>query len=103
MSAVLAHTYHEAGTISSHIHISPDDAPKANEPAYIHTQLTDSTGEFNAEDCACSIKVFKGEEEILSFDYNDIVDVTFPEKGIYRIEFTGAPQNGAHFEEFKFT
>lgn len=102
MPVVLAHTYHEAGTISSHIHVSPDDSPKANEPAYIHTQLTDTTGEFNAENCECEIKVFKEEEEIFSFRYNDIVDITFPEKGVYRIEFTGSPKNGAEFEQFLF-
>lgn len=98
-----AHIYHEQGPIAAQIHISPDDSPIANEQSYIHIQLNDVSGNFSIEKCNCSVKVFKEDQEIFSLPFSEIVDVTFPEKGIYNIEIAGNPIHGSSFESFKFT
>ncbi len=96
-----AHILKTDGSISMNLHIEPDHSPIAGETAYMFLSFNDTDGKFLLENCVCVFKVYEGNEEIESKEFDlELVEYVFPEINIYKIVFEGTPKEGEDFQSF---
>ena len=96
-------------SIGINLHINPDDDPIAGQNATFFPDLRDKDNKFDINDCQCSVKITKNDElQFSKFLNNDqssnsnnlpVFNYTFPDKGVYSIEFTGKSYSG-NFQDF---
>jgi len=113
----IAHNVEMAGEIAGTWHISPDENPKAGEPASVWIALTRKGGEvLPLEQANCKLAVFpqphtEGDQPLLQPPLKAIVaekyqgipgaDLVFPKPGLYELELSCTPKTAGTFEPFE--
>ncbi|MCC7356734.1 MAG: hypothetical protein IT410_03965 [Candidatus Doudnabacteria bacterium] len=101
-----AHTLENVSSIGAVLHINPDDNPVVRQPATLVFSMSDQENLFNAKQCACTLSIKRGEDDLGSLDVSAIsldkleLVYTFPEVGLYTLTLNGIPKDGAIFEPF---
>lgn len=112
-----AHKIEISGDVAGTWHVEPNHNPKAGEPARVWVALTRQGGQIlPLSQCDCKLAIYpephtEGSSPLLepalklisAEQYQGIpgADVIFPEIGIYKLELSGTPVNGANFQSFK--
>lgn len=126
-SPAIAHNIKTSGDVAALFHIEPNHNPKAGEPSRAWFALTKQGGELiPLEQCDCKLAVYpdtdsdksggskKADEKkpaplsqpplkaISAEKYQGVpgAEVVFPQAGVYTLELSGRPRNGANFEPF---
>ena len=113
----IAHNVEMAGDVAGTWHISPDENPKAGEPASVWIALTRKGGEIlPLEQASCKLAVFpqphtEGDQPILQPQLKAIAaekyqgipgaDLVFPAPGLYEMELSCTPKTAGSFESFE--
>ncbi len=102
-----AHILRVDGNIGVLLHVDPNDAPVAGQPAKFFVGVQDSSGKFSIYTCDCTLTIEKDGKEIASFPINSNgfyqpIEYSFPASGIYKVTVAGKPTNGA-FQPFVTT
>lgn len=126
-SPAIAHNIKTSGDVAALFHIEPDHNPKAGEPSKAWFVLTKKGGEpISLDQCDCKLAIYpdtdsdqvgKSEEKkpnpiaqpplqsISAEKYQGIpgAEVVFPQAGVFTLELSGRPKNGANFEPFNLS
>jgi hypothetical protein len=113
----IAHNVEMAGDVAGTWHITPDENPKAGEPAQVWIALTRKGGEvLPLEQANCKLAVYpqpntEGDQPILQPQLKAIAvekykgipgaDVVFPSPGLYEMELNCAPKKAGDFAAFE--
>lgn len=103
---LFAHNLENVRSIGAVLHINPDDSPIVRQPATLVFSMSDQENLFNAKQCACTLSIKRGEDNLGSLEVNAIsldkleLVYTFPEVGPYTLTLNGIPKDGAIFEPF---
>jgi hypothetical protein len=117
--AATAHTIKTAEDVAVTFHIDPDHNPKAGEMATAWFAMTRRGGKsISLKDCHCRLGVYLDSSQAdltqtMSTSLKSIsikqhpdlpaADLTFPQAGIYRLEFSGTPKQQGDFKSFRMT
>ena len=113
MKRALAHGTLTDEGISAVMHIDPNDRPLIGHEAKFYFTFQDPAGQFQLQQCDCTITVLKNDVEIdkqpvqlsdsafASLGSTPLYTRTFTEEGTYELELTGTPKNGAVFQPFE--
>ena len=124
-SPAIAHNIKTSGDVAALFHIEPNHNPKAGEPSKAWFALTKKGGEsIPLEQCDCQLAIYpdtdkpggaeKADEKkpapisqpqlkaISAEKYQGVpgAEVVFPSSGVFTLELSGRPKNGANFEPF---
>ena len=124
-SPAVAHNIKTSGDVAALFHIEPSHNPKAGEPSRAWFALTKKGGELiPLEQCDCKLAVYpdtdksggseKADEKkpaplsqpplkaISAEKYRGVpgAEIVFPQAGVFTLELSGRPKNGADFEPF---
>ncbi len=126
-SPAIAHNIKTSGDVAALFHIEPNHNPKAGEPSQAWFALTKKGGELiPLEQCDCKLAVYpdtdsgktggseKADEKkpaaiaqpplkaISAEKYQGVpgAEIVFPQAGVFTLELSGRPKNGANFEPF---
>ncbi|MDY6938936.1 MAG: hypothetical protein SWY16_14845 [Cyanobacteriota bacterium] len=117
-SPALAHNVKTDADVGATFHIEPDHNPQAGDTARAWFALTRTGGELIPLDsCDCQLAVYDrtvSETEpvltpplvaISAEEFRDIpgADIVFPEAGVYDLEISGSPKDGAAFSPFSLS
>lgn len=103
----LAHTLENVRSIGAVLHVNSDDNPVVRQPATLVFSMSDQENLFNAKQCACTLNIKRGEENLGSLDVTAVsldkleLGYTFPEPGVYTLTLSGIPKDGAIFKPFE--
>ena len=116
---VLAHTTKVSGDVAALFHINPNHNPKAGRPSLAWFALTRRGGkQIPFEQCNCQLAVYpephqEGSQPLMrpklhpvsADQYQGIpgADIVFPRAGLYELELSGTPKNGASFKPFELS
>ncbi len=114
-----AHKVETTADVGGTLHIEPNDNPRAGESSQTWFALTRKGGKvIPLVQCNCQLAVYAephtpGEPALLEPALKPVnaeiyqgipgADITFPKPGIYQLQLTGKPTNGANFKPFAFT
>lgn len=113
MKTVFAHGTHTDEGISAEMHIDPNDLPAVGQEAKFFFTFIDASGQFQLQQCDCTITLTKDGNEIDSQPAQvadssfaalgsfPLYTKTFTEPGTYNLEFNGTPKNGSVFQPFE--
>ncbi len=112
-----AHKIEVSGDVAGTWHVEPNHNPKAGEPARVWVALTRQGGQIlPLNQCDCKLAIYpephtQGSSPLLepalkaisAEQYQGIpgAEVIFPKIGIYKLELSGTPVNGANFQPFQ--
>jgi hypothetical protein len=113
----IAHNVEVDGTVAVTMHLEPNHAPRAGEPAQIWFALARKGGELIPLDqCQCELQIYaasgpKRGQRLLSPDlralrvesYRDVpsAQIRFPAPGEYTVQLVGKPKTGKAFGLFR--
>lgn len=106
---VFAHFLASNGSISTILHLNPDDDPYTLQSTTFFLQFQDSKSQFNAYNCACQAEIDEGSTMLATVPLTatgaDAMNgvYTFPQKDVYVMKVMGSPTNGASFQPFTIT
>ncbi len=102
-----AHVLQTDGSIGAVLHMNPEDDPVVGENTEIMFELKDTNNKFNPAMCNCTISVSDASKvlyqtAIFTADKNteQMINVIFPQKGIYKITIKGIPHANS-FQPFQ--
>jgi hypothetical protein len=106
-----AHFLAVDSSVSAYLHIDPDDDPIAGQPTKLYfLTITDSNKKMDLKNCDCQVTIKQDDKTLFSAplvkstNKNSLdagsVGYTFPEQGVYTIQFTGKPMNGTKLHSF---
>jgi hypothetical protein len=109
-----AHMWLTDGNIAVVMHVNPNDAPLAGQPAELLFGITDETGNFIPSTCKCEVAISgNGGREVLNAPlnpwtggpsiFNYQLPFTFPDPAVYQIVVTGSPGASSTFQNFQVT
>lgn len=108
-SVVQAHQVKSDNNVSVILHIEPGDSPIVGQEAKIFFEVKTPENNFAIEDCSCHVSIRLAQATIADQEATEQADegsehvfslpAVFPERGIYRIEITGASRNNL-FSDF---
>ena len=113
-----AHKVRISADVGGTLHLEPNDNPRSGEPTQAWFALTHKGGKaIPLKQCNCQLAVYAephtpGEPSLLQPSLKPVAveryqgipgaDITFPKPGIYQLQLTGKPTNGASFQPFNF-
>jgi hypothetical protein len=113
-----AHKVKISADVGGTLHIEPNDNPRSGEPTQAWFALTRKGGKvIFLKQCNCQLVVYAephtpGEPALLEPSLKSVAveryqgipgaDIIFPKPGIYQLQLTGKPTNGANFKPFDF-
>jgi hypothetical protein len=107
--SVSAHFPATDGAMTVILHVDPDDAPVATQPAILNFIFDDTAERFQLADCACSLSVSE-QGKPLYFSalsaptgpsvYGAAAPFVFPRADVYQIAVTGQPVQAGEFQPF---
>lgn len=99
----LAHVTTSDGSIRVTMHVSPDDDPVARQNSDIFFIISDDESKFSLYECECLVTIsVKNKVYLSELLTSSSASITFPSKGIYKIELAGKPKNKS-FSDFYVT
>ncbi len=106
---VQAHFIKTDGTITTEIHIDPNDDPIAGEKSFIGIEVNDRSGKFSPSSCTCTIVISNRSIDVLKtsfFTVNKLTNETelpfiFPKDTTYTVTLSGKPIQPNVFQPFQ--
>ena len=101
-----AHILAIDGDIGAVLHIPPDDSPENGQPTNYVMTFSDSKKHFNLAKCDCKLTVLADDQVVKSgpmgpgTDNVSYTKLTIDNPGVYTLEFSGQPKDGANFQTF---